>query len=252
MKLKNKYSILWTATIMFAIIAVSVYANLAENEKSKETVTLWDNKVIKNISPKLENICKWITYFLTERHQYEKQCVRKHLYVRNDGNGILSIPLLEGPKMLTSGTRPFYLTWQGGKPAYQIRLYHQYERRPFIIQKLVENNLKIDNIILSQGNYIIKIEDAENRKLKKEFTVVNPNLLPCMPDEDRLRQSGLNKAAKITLYAAWLAAQNDGKWIFESYQRIAGITGDYYPASLLCNALAEGQRPALFQGMNNE
>lgn len=202
--------------------------------------------------PLLENVCKWITHFFTERHQYEKERVRAHLYVRKVGNGALSIPLLEGPKMLAAGKRPFCLSWQGGKAPYRIRLYHQYERRPFIERKPDKNSLMIDNLVLSPGIYTIKINDAESRMLQVKFTVVNPNQLPHMPDKDGLRQSDLAEAAKITLYATWLAAQNHGKWVFESYQRVAGIAGHYYPASLLCNALADGQRPVLGQELDKK
>ncbi|MBW2638556.1 MAG: hypothetical protein JRC86_13835 [Deltaproteobacteria bacterium] len=55
--------------------------------------------------------------------------------------------------------------------------------------------------------------------LQVKFTVVNPNQLPHMPDEDGLRQSDLAEAAKITLYATWLAAQNHGKWVLQCLGR---------------------------------
>lgn len=201
----------------------------------------------------LNNFLRWALHFLSERHEYEKERVRAHLYVRKVRNGALSIPLLEGPKMLAAGKRPFCLSWQGGKPPCRIRLYHQYERRPFIEREPVkENSLMIDNLALSPGNYNLKIDDAEGRKLQAKFTVVDPNELPRMPYEDELRQSDLTEAAKIALYATWLAAQNDGKWVFECYQRVAGIADNYYPACLLCNALADGQRPVLGQGGDSE
>lgn len=201
----------------------------------------------------LNNFLRWALHFLSERHEYEKERVRAHLYVRKVRNGALSIPLLEGPKMLAAGKRPFCLSWQGGKPPYRIRLYHQYERRPFIEREPVkENSLMIDNLALSPGNYNLKIDDAEGRKLQAKFTVVDPNELPRMPHEHELRQSDLTEAAKIALYATWLAAQNDGKWVFECYQRVAGIADNYYPACLLCNALADGQRPVLGQGGDSE
>lgn len=225
-----------------------------ENKKNNEKAPLWNIAFCEGVPlpPLLENVCKWITHFLAERHQYEKECVRAHLYVRKVGNGALSIPLLEGPKMLAAGKRPFCLSWQGGKAPYRIRLYHQYERRPFIERKPDKDSLMIDNLVLLPGIYIMKINDAESRMLQVKFTVVDPNELPHMPDEDGLRQSDLAEAAKITLYATWLAAQNHGKWVFESYQRVAGIAGHYYPASLLCNALADGQRPVLGQELDKK
>ena len=197
---------------------------------------------------------EWAWHFLNERYDYEKECSMKHLYTpRNGKNGSLFIPLLEDPMMLAAVKRPFCLSWQGGRPPYRIRLYHQYERKPFIEREPVkENSLKIDNLALSQGNYSLKINDAEGRKLQAKFTVVDPNELPRMPHQEELRQRDLAEAAKITLHATWLAAQNDGKWIFECYQRVAGIADKYHPACLLRNALADGQRPVLGQVGDSE
>ena len=236
MKTKYRYLILCTTLIIDLIIMGSAQPDCKHN-----------------FSP-LDNLWEWACHFFKERDDYEKRCYMKHLYTpRNGKNDSLVIPLLEGPRILAAVKRPFCLSWQGGSPPYRIRLYHQYERKPFIEREPVkENSLKIEDLALSPGNYSLKINDAEGRKLQAKFTVVDPNEVPQMPYQEELRQRDWSEAAKITLHATWLAAQNDGKWIFESYQRVAGFADEYHPAFLLRNALAGGQRPVLGQMGDSE
>lgn len=270
MKRQYRYLILCTVLIVKVIIVgpaqpdwLSTERGFKKNIASEDSIYIAEKKQKKKEKQKekhekkcspLDNLLKWACHFLSERYEYEKECSREHLYTpRNGKNGSLFIPLLEGPMILAAAKRPFCLSWQGGKSPYRIRLYHQYERRPFIEREPVkENSLRIDNLALSPGNYNLKIDDAKGRNIKAKFTVVDPNELPRMPHQEELRQSDLAEAAKITLYATWLAAQNDGKWIFECYQRVAEIADKYHPACLLCNALADGQRPVLGQVGDSE
>jgi hypothetical protein len=191
----------------------------------------------------LRNLRKWAMQWWEERYEYEKKCQRVHLHTRTGNNGALSIPLLEGQKMLSAGTRSIYFSWEGGTPPYRIRLYRQFERQPFIEKREIkENSLKLDNLNPLPGNYNFWIDDTEDRKLQKEFAVVDSDQIPYVPD--KLQQSDLTKEEIITIYATWLAAQNHGKWVFESYQLVCEIAENYHPACLVRNALAEGERPA--------
>ena len=254
MKTKYRYLTLCIVLIIDLIIVGSAQPDRRTTEGDSDPLPPVSEEKNKNKFSPLDNLWEWACHFLSEQYDYEKKCSMEHLYTpRNGKHDSLFIPLLEGPMMLAAVKRPFCLSWQGGSPPYRIRLYHQYERKPFIEREPVkENSLKIDNLALSQGNYSLKINDAEGRKLQAKFTVVDPNELPRMPHQEELGQRDLAEAAKITLHATWLAAQNDGKWIFESYQRVAGIADKYHPARMLRNELAAGKRPVQGQVGNSE
>lgn len=210
------------------------------NQGSQETEK---NSEDKPQPPTLRsNLFAWVTRILIERYEYEKECSKKNLFIRSGGNKLIAVPLLEGPRKLVSATRHFFLNWQGGKPPYRIRLSQKYERHPFIDRDLIQENfLQLESLTLSPGNYTLKIDDTEGRKIWTEFTVVPHNEVPPMPDE--IKESDLSDLAKVTVYATWLASQQQRLWIFESYQRVAGMAGNYQPARLLRNALADGQPP---------
>jgi len=51
-----------------------------------------------------------------------------------------------------------------------------------------------------------------------------------------------------TVQAAWLATQEEGKWIFEAYQQAAELPG-YRPAILLKEVLARGKEKQVRRGI---
>jgi hypothetical protein len=191
-----------------------------------------------SLSVLLTNLMSWARDPFTRWHGDELRKV--NVYVRGDED--ISIPLLEDGGTLAAGARPFYLGWKGGKPPYRIQIYRQYDNKPLFERDLIqENRVRLENLTLSQGNYGLNIRDADNREAKANFSVLASNQLPSVLGE--LRQSRLPETVKNTLSAAWLAGQDHGKWVFESYQRAAAIADTYYPARLLRNALEDGERP---------
>jgi hypothetical protein len=99
----------------------------------------------------------------------------------------------------------------------------------------------LDSTALSPKSYSLRIDDADNKKVKANFTVVSHDKLPSIPTE--IKHSNHPEIAKQILIATWLASQDNGKWAFESYQRIAGIGDEYQAARLLRDALEDGEWP---------
>ena len=57
-----------------------------------------------------------------------------------------------------------------------------------------------------------------------------------------LQKANLPEFTRLTLQAAWLAAQDRGRWAFEAYQSVAPIAQYYQPARILRDTLEKGER----------
>jgi hypothetical protein len=67
------------------------------------------------------------------------------------------------------------------------------------------------------------------------------------PQVKKIKHSRLLKRQfKKTLLATWLASLNNGEWMLEAYQQVAGIH-HYYPAELVRKGFILGSRPVFSQ-----
>ncbi|WP_430232281.1 hypothetical protein [Nitrosomonas communis] len=187
----------------------------------------------------LTNISKWASSLFTRWHEDDIRKIGKYI-IR--GTSDLQLPLLGVEEKIIIENKNLYLGWKGGRAPYRIRIYSEYDREPIIEKSVQENNIKLDSIALSPKSYGLRIDDADNKTVKANFTVISRDKLPSIPIE--IKDSNLPEIAKKTLIATWLASQDNGKWTLESYQWVAGIGDEYYPARLLRDALEDGERPS--------
>jgi hypothetical protein len=92
-----------------------------------------------------------------------------------------------------------------------------------------------DESKLAPGSYRIVVEDAHQVSSGGPMNVLAPDALPSLSaaDADALRQGNAPQALKSTLFASWLAQQQDGAWALEAYQRVATVPEDFPPGIML-------------------
>jgi hypothetical protein len=161
------------------------------------------------------------------------------------GGAAISIPLLEYKTgQLIAADRTAYLAWIGGTPPYILRIYRKDADEPTLtISGLKSTHAAFDESKLPLGNYHLVVEDAREVSSGGHLSVLTPEALPSLPaaDADALSQGKASEALKSTLFASWLAQQQDGAWALEAYQRVANAPEDFSPAVLLRRRLEGGQ-----------
>ncbi len=164
------------------------------------------------------------------------------------------MPLLENvtsPAHLVAGERPLHLQWYGGQPSYTV---HIKQRRKFLLTQnsfttVIETEKMAFNVRPNkpyQSYRVIVRSNAENQMFTGGFRVVTA--APELTKPTALETTKLPADFLKTVQAAWLATQEEGKWIFEAYQQAAELP-EYRPAILLKEVLARGKEKQVRRGI---
>ncbi|MEK8021641.1 MAG: hypothetical protein VSS75_032600 [Candidatus Parabeggiatoa sp.] len=163
------------------------------------------------------------------------------------------MPLLENvnhPAHLIAGERPLHLQWYGGQPSYTV---HIKQRRKFLLtQKSFTTAIETEKMAFNvrpnkpYQSYRVIVRDTEDQMFIGGFRVVST--APDMTKPTALETMKLPADFLKTVQAAWLATQEEGKWIFEAYQQAAELPG-YRPAILLKEVLARGKEKQVRRGI---
>lgn len=212
---------------------------LADNSVIKVTATqspyiVTSKAEVPNIGGNFKN---WFVG-LTKRHQEEIQPVSISIKGGSSSQSP-TIPLLEKTaKVLVAGKRALSLTWQKGTPEYKITLK---QGEKVLFEKLVKDQeFQLPELEFTPGEYQVAIKDSEQRQVILSFTVIK-ELPPAYPQEltDKSLES-LSKPVRLIVQALWLANQEEGKWLFEAYQRVAESSKDNHFAKVLQDTLGKG------------
>ncbi|GEM_PF-2555062 len=155
----------------------------------------------------------------------------------------LSIPLLsEDNSKLLEGKRKIYLAWSGGQEPYQVRIFERKTGKHILPDKNISVRAIGHEYNLTEGEYQIKVRDANYNSVEGRFKVIpKRDLRSNIADGVRKIQESpvlINENSKQTLLATWFASQGR-EWGFEAYQQIAEMTDAedtnryYYPAYLV-------------------
>lgn len=160
----------------------------------------------------------------------------------------ITVPLvLEEPAHLVAGDRPLHLAWEGGYPPFRLRLVMQarnsvvLDKQGIDLEGVNTWHYRSEPVPLAVGRYRLEIGDGKRRETV-DIEVVPSSALPVPPAA--LEGSGEENNVEQTVYAWWLAAQNEA-WMLEAYQRAAELADSHAPARILKHSLATGDRPQL-------
>ncbi|MDM8559087.1 hypothetical protein [Candidatus Parabeggiatoa sp. HSG14] len=155
--------------------------------------------------------------------------------VRKDEVFPLSLPLLtkHSAKMVV-GEHKLHLAWQGGNSPYSVQVFQGKAKKAFLMEEMsYSKRAQFKKQTLNAGHYRVVVDDAYGQTIEGKFQVVESLPLTLKQVEQEMKASTMSEPAKKTLFAAWLAQQEQGAWKFETYQRIAGIAKEYQPALLV-------------------
>lgn len=156
----------------------------------------------------------------------------------------IAIPLLGfRPGRLVAASRTAHLAWTGGVPPYSFRVYHKGADEPLIaISGLLAPRVAFDESKLPPGSYHVVVEDAKDVLSGGPLRILAPEELPKLEagDADLLGRADAPQDLKATLFASWLARQQDGAWALEAYQHLTSISENFAPGVLLRQQLESG------------
>lgn len=129
-----------------------------------------------------------------------------------DAGGI-DVPILGGQPAILVGTRDLPLTWTGGCAPFTVTVLADDDAT--LAQVMVDGRrVRIDQVPLPQGSYEIVVSDADGLEFRSSLEALPA--LPTLPAEIAADNSPLGVVAG----AIWLAEQDDGRWRFDSFERL--------------------------------
>ncbi len=166
--------------------------------------------------------------------------------IKSDQRPLLRMGLLKKNAKLLAGKRKLYLGWYGGKAPFKVQLLNQNGKKIISYNTIKQNIHFLKRRFRAGQRYQILITDAKQNQARGKFKVVAQSVLS-YPQAKKIKHSRLLKRQfKKTLLATWLASLNNGEWVLEAYQQVAGIH-HYYPAELVQKGLILGSRPVFSQ-----
>lgn len=188
------------------------------------------------------NLMSWAGEWITGLYRDEPQRRLTQAISRGD-NPHISAPLLMHEPLLMVGPRSdICLAWAGGLAPYRIQLRHIEHKSEFVeIDSISETKQCLEAELLPGQNYILSIHSAEKYIFETDLKIIGIEQLPATPSVSF--STKISPEMEATLYASWLSAQQNNRWLFESYQLLSSFKDQYRPAALVMQSLSEGRAP---------
>jgi hypothetical protein len=183
----------------------------------------------------LGNVFRVLAGMVTRQFDYDRQAVIAAVR----GDEPLDLPLLWADEnYVVGGSRALALSWLGGEAPFAVEIGP--EAGPPAIAKagVTERGLAPVTVELTPGAWRLLIQDGAGDTVEGALTVIPASELPEAPPENGLED--LPEALREAAYAAWLAEQDDGRWMYEAWLRAKALTGEFAPAGHLERYLASG------------
>jgi hypothetical protein len=183
----------------------------------------------------LGNLFDVLAGMVTRQFNYDRQAVIAAVR----GEEPLDLPLLwSDENYVVAGSRALALSWVGGEAPFAVEIGP--EAGPPAIAKagVTDRGLGPVLVDLTPGPWRLAIHDATGETVEGALTVVPTSELPAAPPDQGLED--LPEALREAAYAAWLAEQDDGRWMYEAYLRAGALAGEFAPAGYLERYLASG------------
>ncbi len=188
------------------------------------------------------NLVSWLGQWLTQANENQLQQA-VILRTRGETENTTTLPsitlLASAPQeqQLIAGERLLELAWSGGKAPFTLTLAHAGHAQ--VLATNLQTQWLRQTVSLSPGKYQLLLQDAQIKgPISYQFTVVTK--LPSMPDELSMVNLSANHL-RLVIQSAWLANQDEGKWLWEAYQQVGMLADNYLSARTLKTALEQGQ-----------
>ena len=156
------------------------------------------------------------------------------------GDDDIVAPLLGFAAELGAGNRMVEVAWQGGKPPFAVQVVKDGSGEIGGVTGVAGQSASLGRLVLTPGEYGVRIEDSRRTVRLVRFRVVPPGQLPKVPQEYLAPE--LSGGTRTLIGALWLAGQGDGRWAWEAYLRLGTLPDDVV-ADKLRAELAAGRLP---------
>jgi hypothetical protein len=188
-----------------------------------------------NAPTMVSNLLNRVFNMIIDRRQYERHALT--LGIR--GGEPLDLPLLWADENdVVAGSRPLAVSWVGGEAPFAVEIGRE-DGATVVAKEAIDGQvLQPVTVALTPGEWRVVVRGAEGEAVQGRFTVVPASELPQAPPDAGLE--ALPEALRESAYAAWLAEQDDGRWLYEAYLRAGALAGNFEPAGYLERYLASG------------
>jgi len=125
----------------------------------------------------------------------------------------IQVPILAGSSAIVAGQRDLPLAWLGGCTPFTVSL-HNADGSIVSMESVRGRQTRLDDLPLVVGHYSVVIADATGLQFRGSIEAVSS--APELPRDIAHDQSPLGVIAG----ALWLAAQENGRWRFDSFERL--------------------------------
>ena len=195
----------------------------------------WGMREIIEGPSMIKNLFSGLFTVVGVQHDHERHALT--LGVR--GEEALELPLLWADEnYVVEGMRPLAVGWVGGAAPFAVEIGPD-GGPPLVTQENVGGQASAPvSADLAPGIWHVSVRDAAGEVVEGAFTVVPASELPDAPPDEGLE--AMPEALRESAYAAWLAEQDEGSWMYEAYLRAGALAGDFAPAGYLERYLASG------------
>jgi hypothetical protein len=181
------------------------------------------------------NLIIGLCRMINGQHEQERQPIT--LGVRGDEP--LDLPLLWADQnYVVAGPRALALSWIGGAAPFAVEIGPEGGPPAIARAGVRAQALEPVAVDLVPGAWRIVVRDAAGETVEAAFAVVPASALPPAPPDAGLER--LPAALRDSAYAAWLAEQDEGRWLYEAWLRAVALAAEFEPAGYLERHLASG------------
>lgn len=171
----------------------------------------------------------WMAISGGERVSYSTQATTRGSTATTTHGEAFALPIFSADRsQIVSGKRALVIPWVGGLKPYKVVL-KRVATQEILAESKVDSghSVRLPTIDLQPGQYNLTVfntpNDGGDSGLEEQnLFVVNATELPVIPDP--LKNAKIEPSEATLLYAFYLEGYGDGRWAFEAFQRVVGIT----------------------------
>jgi hypothetical protein len=166
---------------------------------------------------------------------------RESVALQIRGAGFLAVPMFRQEQVVATGQRQISIAWLPRSTDAEIAIVRADDGHSIAAGTGVGGVWTSPTIDLLPGRYVVTVDHA-NQTVEGSIRAVRAGAMPALPRD--LARSEIPQPLRRAATAAWLAAQDDGRYLLESLQLVVADAGQFRPAAVLVDAFAAGQTPA--------
>lgn len=183
------------------------------------------------------NILKWVSGIFGDKDSDSSRLRLTSMTSRGVAAGGLTVPYMSKWFYVVAKTRPYYFSWSGGTPPFQLRITRLSDgEAAFAVNDIEGRGILTSILDMKAGDYLFEVIDATQTTYQDQLRAVPINKLPIFPDS---LQSVPKETADL-IFASWLARADSGVWVVEAMQQLHELSDSSSTAKAVLKKVEQG------------